>query len=130
MHHHVRYFHQCRTLKKYDDGLILLQFSVDVYWDQVARGKFFLHEHLATDSSWGLPMIWELAVHPGVTIATGDICRWGMHLVEHKETQGIDQSILVKKPTKWMTNCPSLATLLSARCAGGHEHSRLDGRFA
>ena len=53
----------------------LLQFAVDVYWDQVARGKFFLHEHPATASSWDLPMIKELAEH-GVEIVTGDMCRW------------------------------------------------------
>ena len=54
--------------KKYHDGLTLLQFSVDICWDQISRGKFFLHEHPATASSWDLPMIRELAEHPGVTI--------------------------------------------------------------
>ena len=38
--------------KKYEDGLTLLQLSVDVCWDQISRGKFFLHEHPATASSW------------------------------------------------------------------------------
>ena len=38
--------------RKYQDGLTLLQFSVDVCWDQISRGKFFLHEHPATASSW------------------------------------------------------------------------------
>ena len=59
--------------KKYEDGLTLLQFSVDVCWDQKARGKFLLHEHPATASSWDLPMIRELAEHPGVAVVTGDI---------------------------------------------------------
>ena len=88
---------------RYEEGLLLLQFSVDVYWDQVARGKFFLHEHPATASSWDLPMIRELAEHPGVIIVTGDMCRWGMYLPEESHNQGTDQSVLVKKPTKWMT---------------------------
>ena len=66
--------------KRYAEGLTLLQFSVDVYWDQISRGKFFLHEHPATASSWDLSMIRELAEHPGVTTVTGDMCRWGMHL--------------------------------------------------
>ena len=47
--------------KKYEDALALLQFSMDVCWDQISRGKFFLHEHPATASSWDLPMIRELA---------------------------------------------------------------------
>ena len=50
-----------------------------------------------------------------------------MHLTEERENQGTDQSVLVKNPTKWMTNCSLLATLLSVRCTGGHEHSKLEG---
>ena len=50
-----------------------------------------------------------------------------MHLLEEQENQGTDQSVLVKKPTKWMTNCSLLANLLSVRCTGGHEHSKLEG---
>ena len=113
--------------KKYEDALALLQFSVDVYWDQISRGEFFLHEHPATASSWNLPVIRELTEHPGVSIVTGDMCRWGMHLLEERENQGTDQAVLVKKHTKWMTNCLSLAALLGLRCTGGHEHSRLEG---
>ena len=33
-----------------------------------------------------------------------------------EETQGTNQPVLVKKPIKWMTNCPCLATLLGIRC--------------
>ena len=84
--------------KKCEDALALLQFSVDVYWDQISRGKFFLHEHPATASSWDLPVIRELAEHPGVNIVTGDMCRWGMHLLEERDNQGTDQAVLVKKP--------------------------------
>ena len=37
------------------------------------------------------------------------------------------QPYLVKKPTKWMTNCKQLADLLSPRCEGNHSHVRLEG---
>ena len=113
--------------KKYEEGVLLLQYAVDLYWDQIARGKFFLHEHPATASSWDLPMIKELAEHPGVEIVTGDMCRWGMHLPEESSNQGTDHSVLVKKPTRWMTNSPALASMLGVRCSGGHEHSKLEG---
>ena len=72
-------------------------------------------------------MIKELAEHPGVEIVTGDMCRWGMHLPEESHNQGTDQPVLVKKPTKWMTNSPALAATLGVRCGGGHEHSKLEG---
>ena len=91
------------------------------------EGSSFLHEHPATASSWDLPNIRELAEHPGVTIVTGDMCRWGMHLPEESVNQGTENAVLVKKPTKWMTNCPALASLLGVRCTGGHEHSKLEG---
>ena len=64
-----------------------LQFSVEVYWDQISRGEFFLHEHPATASSWDLSSIRELAEHPGVTIVIGDMCRWEMHPSEEIENQ-------------------------------------------
>ena len=54
------------------------------------------------------------------------MCRWGMHLQEESHNQGTDQSILVKKPTKWMTNCPALASTLGLRCGGEYEHSKLE----
>ena len=38
-----------------------------------------------------------------------------------------EETRLVKKPTKWMTNSPILAKLLLARCNGQHEHVRLEG---
>ena len=112
---------------RYAEGLTLLQFSVEVYWDQISRGKFFLHEHPATASSWDLSMIRELAEHPGVTIVTGDMCRWGMHLPEESANQRTEQSVLVKRPTKWMTNSPALASTVGTRCTGGHEYSKLEG---
>ena len=50
-----------------------------------------------------------------------------MHLPEEIDNQGTEHSVLVKKPTKWMTNCPALASLLGIRCTGGHDHSKLEG---
>ena len=88
--------------------------------------SFFMNI-LQAASSWDLPSIRELAEHPGVSIVTGDMCRWGMHLPEESSNQGTEHSVLVKKPTKWMTNCSALASLLGVRCTGGHEHSKLEG---
>ena len=76
---------------------------------------------------WDVPCVRELAEHPGVSIVTGDMCRWGMHLSEESDNQGTEHSVLVKKPTKWMTNCPALTPLLGVRCTGGHDHSKLEG---
>ena len=45
--------------KKKQDGIDLLLFVTQCYWDQVERGMFFLHEHPATASSWGLTALQE-----------------------------------------------------------------------
>ena len=113
--------------KKYAEELALLEFSVDVYWSQISRGQFFLDEHLATAASWECTAIQELAEHPGVVVVTGDMCKWGMHLAEEMDNQGTDEAARVKKPTKWMINSSLLASVLSARCPGRYEHSKLEG---
>ena len=110
---------------KYQQGLSHLEYAVQLYWEQISRGRFFLHEHPATATSWGLPMVQELERHPGVQVVTGDMCRWGMNL--DKDVSGEEPGKLVKKPTKWMTNSPILAKLLQARCNGQHDHERLEG---
>ena len=51
---------------KYQQGLTHLEFAVQLYWEQISRGRFFVREHAATASSWGLPLIQELERHPGV----------------------------------------------------------------
>ena len=63
---------------KYQQGLSHLEYAVQLYWEQISRGRFFIHEHPATATSWGLPLIKELERHPGVQIVTGDMCRWGL----------------------------------------------------
>ena len=80
---------------RYQQGLTHLEYAVPLYWEQISRGRFFIHEHPATASSWGLPMIKELERHPGVQIVTGDVCRWGMTL--EKDTP-------VDETTGWSRN--------------------------
>ena len=112
--------------RKKQEGMDLLVFATQCYWDQIERGMFFLHEHPATASSWNVDAVKELEAHPGVHVVTGDMCRWGMRVRDEiPEDQG--QPYLVKKPTKWMTNCKPMADLLSLRCDGSHSHVRLEG---
>ena len=66
--------------EKYQQALTHLEYAVQLYWEQASRGRFFIHEHPATASSWALPLIKELERHPGVQVVTGDMCRWGMTL--------------------------------------------------
>ena len=112
--------------QKYQEGCDLLQFASQCYWDQIERGMFFLHEHPSTASSWNMECIAEVAAHPGVYTVVSDMCRWGMK-VRDEIPEDPTQPYLIKKPTKWMTNCRPLAELLSLRCEGNHSHVRLEG---
>ena len=112
--------------QKYQEGCDMLQFASQCYWDQIERGMFFLHEHPATASSWNMECIAEIAAHPGVYTVVCDMCRWGMK-VRDEIPDDPTQPYLIKKPTKWMTNCRQLADLLSLRCEGNHSHVRLEG---
>ena len=64
--------------------------------------------------------------HPGVYTVVSDRRRWGMKVRDEKPDHPT-QPYLIKKPTKWMTNCRQLADLLSLRCEGNRPHVRLEG---
>ena len=68
----------------------------------------------------------ELAAYPGMCIVISDMCRWGMK-VRDEMPEDPSQPYLIKKPTKWMTNCRLMAEMLSLRCEGKHAHARLEG---
>ena len=109
--------------RKLIEGKVLLNFALDVYRWQVRRGRYFVHEHPATATSWTLPEVQKLLSHPTVECITSDMCMFGMRAVD---AQGREGPVL--KPTRWMTNAPRLARHLSRRCKGIHEsHVRLLG---
>jgi hypothetical protein len=101
--------------RKLIEGTILLNFATDVYRWQVKRGRYFLHEHPATATSWKLPEVHHLLSHPKVDCIVSDMCMFGM---KTKDEQGCDGP--VRKPTRWMTNVPCLAKQLNRRCQRIH----------
>ena len=97
---------------KYQQGLAHLEYAVQLYWEQISRGRFFIHEHPAAASSWGLSLIKELERHPGVQVVTGDMCRWGM--TQKKDTSDEEPTKLV-----WMPIWPRILCIRrSQKCSG------------
>ena len=47
-----------------EEGMDLLIFATQKYWDQIERGTFFLHEHAATASCWNTECIMQLGLPP------------------------------------------------------------------
>ena len=107
------------------EAKVLLGFALSVYEWQVRRGRYFLHEHPASVSSWKLDEVRAIQCMDGVMTVTCDACMFGMRTAD---ADGADRP--VKKPTRWMSNAPCLLRHLGLRCNGKHVHTRLLGGSA
>ena len=67
-----------RVDQKVAEGRLLLGFALSVYWWQVARGRYFLHEHPRSASSWELPEVKKVMGMHGVKATDCDMCAFGM----------------------------------------------------
>ena len=99
-----------------------LQFAMKLYAEQAMNGRYFLHEHPHTASSWALKEVLDLALAPSVDTVVTHMCRFGM-TSRDKEGPG-----LVKKPTRFMSNSPEVIKVLDRKCTNSgqckEEHHR------
>ena len=109
---------------KLEEGRLHLRFVCSLYRRQLARGKYFLHEHPASAMSWKEEDIASLARLPMTQTVTMHQCQYGL------VTPSVDdpeQLLPALKPTKWLTNSSIMASLLSQKCDGSHQHQHLVG---
>ncbi len=100
-----------------------LDFVMMLYREQVEGGRFFLHEHPRSASSWQERGVQEVQQLEGVDVITADQCQFGLEVM-----YGIHNGLPVRKPTGFMSNAPRLLQRLSKRCEGqGSECSRTKG---
>ena len=97
-----------------------LEFTCELYRQQLDQGGLMLHEHPEAASSWGLPCTQEIRGRDGVSSAVADMCAYGMTEVD---ADGIEKP--VRKATRWMSNSARILRYLSKRCDRGHEHCPL-----
>ncbi len=88
-----------------------VHFCITLYWEQLKNGRYFLHEHPDTATSWQLPAMVQLLSHPGVIRTRGHMCAYGMN------SEDADGEGLVHKPTGWATNSPYVAEQVSKLCS-------------
>lgn len=101
-------------------AMVHLRFLCELYKEQYAQGRYFLHEHPTQATSWNQPCIKEILELPHVERVDGDRCQYGQ-----KDPESGDP---VKKPTGWMSNAPRVLEALSDRCRGsGGQCSRREG---
>jgi hypothetical protein len=100
-----------------------MEFVTELYWMQLRAGRYFVHEHPKTATSWNLSCIRELVAHPKVVSTVAHICAYGL-----MSTDAVGEG-LVKKPIGFMTNSPEISEQFAELCRGGHRHVHLlDGR--
>ena len=98
-----------------------LEFAAEMYEAQSKAGRYYLHEHPASASSWKEPVIQHLINNHGGIVTVAHLCQYGM---KSKNAYGEG---LVKKPTKILTNSIHLSKWLDRKCTGGHHHVHLVG---
>ena len=114
--------------KQWEQALTHLNFCVELYKLQYNHGRYFLHEHPASASSWQRSSIMELYKLSGVDRVVSHMCAFGM---KSSDSHGDG---LVYKPTGWMSNSPCILQELNKQCTnrlGGEQHRHVhlvDGR--
>ena len=100
-----------------------LVFCCALYREQIAAGRYFLHEHPKSATSWREPCMESLASEPTVMQMCIDQCAY--RLVS-KDGEG---EAPAKKPTKFLTNSAALQQDLCKFCPGCKRHVNLvEGR--
>ena len=83
---------------------------VDVYLYQLKHGRYFVHEHSWSASSWHLECIKGLLRQPKVVEIRVDQCAYGL------TSQDALGKGLALKPARFVTNAPLIAANLERRC--------------
>ena len=115
-------------------AIVHLDFVASLYEEQMAGGRYFLHEHPRYATSWTVPSIARVMNMPHVQLAHGDQCQYGAEIQD-----GPDRGRPIMKPSGFLTNSPHVFEALSRRCSGiggecsrraGGKHSLCSGRHA
>ena len=103
-----------RNKEKFEKEMIIarkhIQFCIELYTTQMNGGRYFLHEHPESATSWSLKEVVELAAREGVEMTVCDMCAYGMVI---EDDQG---EALLEKSTKFLTNSPEVCKRISRRC--------------
>jgi len=109
--------------KAREEGEKHLEFCCKIYAMQIAAGRYFIHEHPLTATSWATDCMKKLRESPAVYTAEAHMCAYGM---QSKDKHGPGYA---KKPTRFLTNSVVSARALSRRCPENHRHVHLmEGR--
>ena len=104
---------------EYERAVACVEFCAEVAHFQRKAGRYFYLEHPLGATSWNLDCLVELKSSSGVEEALLDMCQFGLKTAD---ALGVGYA---KKPTRILTNLPSIAAALAKRCPGLHRHAHL-----
>ena len=96
--------------KRLENAKRHVRFCFELYAMQVQGGRFFLHEHPDTASSWSMPEVVKMASKIGTMTTVCDMCAYGMVATD---ALGLAPA---KKGTRLMSNSPEVIKRVSRRC--------------
>ena len=109
------------TKRMMDKARVHMEFVCKLYRLQAEAGRYFLHEHPATATSWELDCIQSVLHMDGVDVVHGDQCQYGQ---VNRSNQPI------KKGTGWMANSKEILKALKKRCKGKNGSCSAGGQHA
>ena len=104
-----------RMKAMYKEACEHLRFCASVYLLQYNIGKYFLHEHPLTATSWLLKFMGALRAWPRIDLIVGDQCLFGRG-ASYKDELGKHSWALVRERTAWLTNHPRFKVVLNEKC--------------
>lgn len=104
-----------KAQKIISEGQLHLNFMITIYKNQLAKGKYFIHEHPASAVSWDEREMAKLMAHIGVILTMAEQCMYGQET--RSEGGGTAPAL---KPTKFLTHSEPMAKLLRRRCDKSH----------
>ena len=107
-----------------EEGRTHLNFVAKLYRKQMAKGKYFLHEHPASAISWKEDCISSIANNPSVHTVVAHQCMYGLTSPVSRRSS---ERLPALKPTRFMSNSMYMAEKLSLRCDKSHKHQQLIG---
>ena len=108
--------------RKMIEAKIHLSFCAELYQMQIDGGRYYLHEHPTSASSWQQPCIQKVIKHPDNLTTRIHMCAYSMKLPDKAGNE------YIYKPTQFLTNSPLIAARLERKCDRNHLHARLQGQ--
>ena len=107
--------------KRLNNIKIHLGFVCTLHLLQHREGRYFIHEHPRSATSWREPCMQNVMRRTGAILTTLDQCMYGLVQKVGSET------LPARRATTLMSNMPAVQATLSTRCDGQHRHVVLAG---